>query len=142
MKLDDARALRAIRRHAADEAAQQAAHADAQHADASDAVVAFRTDMGDEAMRAQGLGLSRALALWYRAAASRLQDLEASEVRRADEAVTARESLRSAAVEAERMDTVSEQLETRRRQELARRAQGELDEAALRRSRRFPYREI
>jgi hypothetical protein len=40
------------------------------------------------------------------------------------------------------MDTVSEQLEARRRQELARRAQGELDEAALRRARRFPYREI
>ncbi|MGH6915996.1 MAG: hypothetical protein ACREH3_20080, partial [Geminicoccales bacterium] len=133
MNIDDVKALRAIRRQAADEAAQRVAHADAQHADAHRALATFRIDMGDEAQRAQGLGLSRALALWYRAAAQRLHDLEASAVERADQAVTARESLRAAAIEAERLDTVSEQLEAKRRLERARQAQGDTDELALRR---------
>jgi hypothetical protein len=133
MNIDDVKALRAIRRHAADEAAQRAAHADAQHADADRALATFRIDMGDEARRAQGLGLSRALALWYRAAAKRLHDLEIFAVERADQASTARESLRSAAIEAERIDTVSEQLEAKRRAEIARQAQGDMDELALRR---------
>ncbi len=133
MNIDDVRALRAIRRHAADEAAQLAAQADAQHSDADRAVAVFRTDMGDEAQRAQGLGLSRTLALWYRAAATRLRDLEASATACADQATTARAALRAAAIEAERLDTVSEQLEARRRLELARQAQDEMDELTLRR---------
>jgi hypothetical protein len=91
----------------------------------------------------QGLGLSRALALWYRAAANRLHDLEASAVDRAHQAFTARESARSAAIEAERLDTVSDQLEARRRLEVARRAQDDMDELALRRrSGRAAYREL
>jgi hypothetical protein len=143
MNIDDVRALRAIRRRAADEAAQRLANADAQHADADRALATFRIDMGDEAQRAQGLGLSRALALWYRAAAKRLHDLEAMAVERAHQALDARESLRSAAIEAERLDTVSEQLEARRRVEVARQAQEDMDELALRRrSRRAGYREV
>ena len=143
MNIDDVKALRAIRRHAADEAAQRVVQADAQRADADHALATFRTDMGDEAQRAQGLGLSRALALWYRAAAKRLHDLEASAVERADQATTAREIPRSAAIEAERLDTVSEQLEARRRLEIARQAQGDMDELALRRrSRPAEYREV
>ena len=143
MNIDDVKALRAIRRQAADEAAQRAAHADAEHADADRALATFRIDMGDEAQRAQGLGLSRALALWYRAAAKRLHDLEASAIERADQATTARESLRAAAIEAERLDTVSEQLEAKRRLAMTRQAQGDMDELALRRrSRRSQYREV
>jgi hypothetical protein len=107
MNIDDVRALRAIRRRAADEAAQRLADADAQQADADRALATFRTDMGDEAQRAQGLGLSRALALWYRTAAKRLHELEATAVERAHQVLTARESLQSAAIEAERLDTVS-----------------------------------
>lgn len=133
MNIHDVKALRAIRRRAADEAAQGVVQADAQRADADHALATFRTDMGDEAQRAQALGLSRALALWYRAAAKRLHDLEASAVERAHQALTARESARSAAIEAERLDTVSEQLEAGRRLETARRAQDDMDELALRR---------
>jgi hypothetical protein len=141
MSIHDVKALRAIRRRAADEAAQGVVQADAQRADADHALATFRTDMGDEAQRAQGLGLSRALALWYRAAAKRLHDLEASAVERADQAITARESLRFAAIEAERIDTVSEQLEAKRRLEIARQVQSDMDEVALRRrSHRSPYR--
>jgi hypothetical protein len=141
MNIHDVKALRAIRRRAADEAAQGVVQADAQRADADHALATFRTDMGDEAQRAQGLGLSRALALWYRAAAKRLHDLEASAVERADQAITARESLRFAAIEAERIDTVSEQLEAKRRLAIARQVQSDMDELALRRrSRRSPYR--
>jgi hypothetical protein len=143
MNIDDVNALRAIRRQAADEAAQRVAHADAEHADADRALASFRIDMGDEAQRAQGLGLSRALALWYRAAAKRLHDLEAFALERADHATTARESLRAAAIEAERLDTVSEQLEANRRLEMTRQAQSDMDELALRRrSRRSQQREI
>jgi flagellar biosynthesis chaperone FliJ len=95
--------------------------------------------MGDEAQRAQGLGLSRALALWYRAAAKSLHDLEASAIERTDQAIAARESLRAAAIEAERLDTVSDQLDATRRRDMARQAQGAMDELALRRrSRRTP----
>ncbi|HEX5077961.1 MAG TPA: hypothetical protein VFV80_02345, partial [Geminicoccaceae bacterium] len=61
MNIDDVKALRAIRRHAADEAALRAAQADAQRADAHRTLATFRIDLGDEAQRAQGLGLSRAL---------------------------------------------------------------------------------
>jgi hypothetical protein len=143
MNIDDVKALRAIRRHAADEAAQRVIQADAQQADAHRALTTFRIDMGDEAQRAQGLGLSRTLALWYRAAAKHLHDLEASLVERADQAITARESLRAAAIEAERLDTVSEQLEVKRRAEMARQAQGDMDEVTLRRrSRRSQHREV
>jgi hypothetical protein len=138
MNIDDVKALRAIRRQAADEAAQQVVQADAQRAAADHALATFRLDMGDEAERAQGLGLSRVLALWYRAAANRLRDLEASAIERADQASTARESLRSAAIEAERLDTVSEQLEAKRRLETSRQAQGAMDELALRRRSRRP----
>jgi hypothetical protein len=138
MNIDDVRALRAIRRQAADEAAQRVADADAQHAEARSALATFRTGMRDEAQRAQGLGLSRALALWYRGAAKCLHDLEAFAIERSDQAVAARETLRSAAVEAERLDTVSEQLETKRRLEMARQAQGVMDELALRRRFRRP----
>jgi flagellar biosynthesis chaperone FliJ len=133
MNIDDVRTLRAIRRQAADEAAQRLAHADAQRADAHRALATFRVDMGDEAERAQKLGLSRALALWYGAAAKRLHDLEAFAIERAHQAITARESLRSAAIEAEQVDTVSEQLEAKRRLEIARQAQDDMDELALRR---------
>ena len=73
MNIDDVKALRAIRRHAADEAALRAADADAQRDSAHRALSTFRIDMGNEAHRAQGLGLSRALALWYHAAAKRLR---------------------------------------------------------------------
>lgn len=143
MNIHDVKALRAIRRRAADAAAQGVVQADAQRADADHALATFRTDMGDEAQRAQGLGLSRALALWYRAAAKRLHDLEASAVERAHQAFTARETHRFAAIEAERLDTVSEQLEARRRLEIARRAQDDMDELALRRrSRPAEYREV
>jgi hypothetical protein len=143
MNIDDVKALQAIRRHAADEAAQRVAQADAEQADARRALATFRSDMGKEARRAQALGLSRSLALWYRAAAKRLHDLEASLIERADQAVSARQSLRSAAIEAERLDTVSEQLEAKRRAEIARQAQGDLDELALRRrSRRSHDRDV
>jgi predicted sugar kinase len=143
MNIDDVRALRAIRRQAADEAAQRVADADAQQADAHRALATFRIDMGDEVQRAQGLGLSCALALWYGAAAKRLHDLEASAIERTHYATTARESLRSAAIEAERLDTVSEQLEGKRRLEIARKAQDDMDELALRRrSRRSDHREV
>jgi hypothetical protein len=68
---------------------------------------------------------------------------EASAVDRAHQAFTARESARSAAIEAERLDTVSDQLEARRRLEVARRAQDDMDELALRRrSGRAAYREL
>jgi hypothetical protein len=133
MNIDDVKALRAIRRRAADEAAQEVAQADAQRADADHALAAFRTRMGDEVRRAQGLGLSPVLALWYRAAAKRLHELERFAIERADQASTARESLRSAAIEAERIDTVSEQLEAERRAEIERQAQDDMDELALRR---------
>jgi hypothetical protein len=139
MNIDDVKALRAIRRQAADEAAQRVAYADAQRAEARRALATFRTDMGDEAQRAQGLGLSRALALWYRSAAKSLHDLEASAIERTDQAIAARESLRAAAIEAERLDTVSDQLDATRRRDMARQAQGAMDELALRRrSRRSP----
>jgi hypothetical protein len=138
MNIDDVKALRAIRRRAADEAAQEAVQADAQRADADHALATFRTRVVDEAQRAQGLGLSPILALWYRAAAKRLQELEMFAIERADQASTARESLRSAAIEAERIDTVSEQLEAERRAEIARQAQGDMDELALRRRSQDP----
>jgi hypothetical protein len=133
MNIHDVKALQAIRRRAADEAAQGVVQADAQRADADHALATFRIDMGDEAQRAQGLGLSQAVALWYRAAAKRLHDLEASAVERAHQAITARQFLRSAAIEAERLDTVSEQLEAKRRLDLARQVQNDMDEVALRR---------
>jgi hypothetical protein len=133
MNIDDVKALRAIRRRAADEAAQEAVQADAQRADADHALATFRTRVVDEVRRAQGLGLSPDLALWYRAAAKRLHELEIFAIERADQASTARESLRSAAIEAERIDTVSGQLEAERRAEIARQAQGDMDELALRR---------
>jgi flagellar biosynthesis chaperone FliJ len=133
MNIDDVKALLAIRRRAADEAAQEAVQADAQRADADHALATFRTRVVDEAQRAQGLGLSPVLALWYRAAAKRLHELEMFAIERANQASTARESLRSAAIEAERIDTVSEQLEAERRAEIERRAQGDMDELALRR---------
>ena len=143
MNIHDVRALRAIRRRAADEAAQGVVQADAQRADADHALASFRTDMGDEAQRAQGLLPTRTLAAWYRAAAKCLHELEACAVERADEATAAREALRSAALEAERLDTVSEQLEAKRRLEMARQVQSDMDELALRRrSRRFQYREV
>jgi hypothetical protein len=138
MNIDDVKALRAIRRRAADEAAQEVVQADAQRADADHALATFRTRVVDEAQRAQGLGLSPVLALWYRAAAKRLQELEMFAIERADQASTARESLRSAAIEAERIDTVSEQLEAERRAEIARQAQGDMDELALRRRSQDP----
>jgi flagellar biosynthesis chaperone FliJ len=133
MNIDDVKALLAIRRRAADEAAQEAVQADAQRADADHALATFRIRVVDEAQRAQGLGLSPVLALWYRAAAKRLHELEMFAIERANQANTARESLRSAAIEAERIDTVSEQLEAERRAEIERRAQGDMDELALRR---------
>jgi hypothetical protein len=133
MNIDDVKALRAIRRCAADDAAQEVAQADAQRADADHALATFRTRVVDEAQRAQGLGLSPVLALWYRAAAKRLHELERFAIERADQASTARESLRSAAIEAERIDTVSEQLEAERRAEIERQAQDDMDELALRR---------
>ncbi len=138
MNIDDVKALRAIRRRAADEAAQEVAQADAQRADADHALATFRTRMGDEVRRAQGLGLSPVLVTWYRAAAKRLHELEIFAIERADQASTARESLRSAAIEAERIDTVSEQLEAGRRAEIARQAQGDMDELALRRRSQDP----
>jgi hypothetical protein len=133
MKIDDVKALWAIRRHAADDAAQQLTEADAQRARADSTLVAFRAQVANEMQRAQGLGLSRTLALWYAAAARRLHDLEAMAVRRAGEAAVAREALRSAMTEAERIGTVSRQLETQRRIRIARLAQGQMDELALRR---------
>jgi hypothetical protein len=138
MNIDDVKALRAIRRRAADEAAQEMAQADAQRADADHALAVFRTCMGEEVRRAQGLGPSPVLATWYRAAAKRLHELEIFAVERADQASTARESLRSAAIEAERIDTVSEQREAKRRAEIARQAQGDTDELALRRRSQDP----
>jgi DNA-binding transcriptional regulator YdaS (Cro superfamily) len=138
MNIDDVKALQAIRRRAADEAAQEVAQADAQRADADHALATFRSRVGDETRRAQGLGLSPALALWYRAAAKRLHELEIFAIERADQASIARESLRSAAIEAERIDTVSEQLEAERRAEIARQAQGDMDELALRRRSQDP----
>jgi hypothetical protein len=138
MNIDDIKALRAIRRRAADEAAQEAVQADAQRADADHALATFRTHVVDEARRAQGLGLSPVLALWYRAAAKRLHELEMFAIERADQASIARESLRSAAIEAERIDTVSEQLEAERRTEIERQAQGDMDELALRRRSQDP----
>jgi hypothetical protein len=138
MNIDDVKALLAIRRRAADEAAQEAVQADAQRADADHALATFRTRVVDEAQRAQGLGLSPVLALWYRAAAKRLHELEMFAIERADQASTAWESLRSAAIEAERIDTVSEQLEAERRAEIERRAQGDMDELALRRRSQYP----
>jgi flagellar biosynthesis chaperone FliJ len=138
MNIDDVKALQTIRRRAADEAAQEVAQADAQRADADHALATFRTCLGDEVRRAQGLGLSPVLATWYRAAAKRLHELEIFAIERADQASTARESLRSAAIEAERIDTVSEQLEAKRRAEIARQAQGDMDELALRRRSRDP----
>jgi hypothetical protein len=138
MNIDDVKALQAIRRRAADEAAQEVAQADAQRADADHALATFRTRLGDEVRRAQGLGLSPVLATWYRAAAKRLHELEIFATERADQASTARESLRSAAIEAERIDTVSDQLEAQRRAEIARQAQGDMDELALRRRSRDP----
>jgi hypothetical protein len=138
MNIDDVKALLAIRRRAADEAAQEAVQADAQRADADHALATFRTRVVDEAQRAQGLGLSPVLALWYRAAAKRLHELEMLTIERADQASTAWESLRSAAIEAERIDTVSEQLEAERRAEIERRAQGDMDELALRRRSQYP----
>ena len=138
MNIDDVKALRAIRRRAADEAAQEVAQADAQRADADHALATFRTRVGDEVRRAQGLGLSPVLATWYRAAAKRLHELEILAIERADQASTARESLRSAAIDAERIDTVSEQLEAERRAEIARQAQGDMDELALRRRSQDP----
>jgi hypothetical protein len=133
MNIHDVKVLRAIRRCAADEAAQAVVQADAERADADHAVVSFRADMGDEAQRAQALLPTRALAVWYRAAAKSLHELEASAVERADQAIAAREALRSAAIEAERLDTVSEQLEAKRRVEMARQVQDDMDELALRR---------
>jgi hypothetical protein len=138
MNIDDVKVLQTIRRRAADEAAQEVAQADAQRADADHALATFRTRLGDEVRRAQGLGLSPVLATWYRAAAKRLHELEIFAIERADQASTARESLRSAAIEAERIDTVSEQLEAKRRAEIARQAQGDMDELALRRRSRDP----
>jgi hypothetical protein len=131
MNIDDVKVLQAIRRRAADEAAQEVAQADAQRADADHALATFRTRLGDEVRRAQGLGLSPVLATWYRAAAKRLHELEIFAIERADQASTARESLRFAAIEAERIDTVSDQLEAQRRAEIARQAQGDMDELAL-----------
>jgi hypothetical protein len=133
MKIDDVKALWAIRRHAADDAAQQLTEADAQRARADSTLVAFRAQVANEMQRAQGLGLSRTLALWYAAAARRLHDLEAMAVRRAGEAAVAREALRSTMTEAERIGTVSRQLETQRRIRIARLAQGQMDKLALRR---------
>ena len=133
MKIDDVKALWAIRRHAADDAAQQLTEADAQRAHADSTLVAFRAQVGDEVQRAQGLGLSRTLALWYEAAARRLHDLEAAAVRRAGQAAVAREALRTAMTEAERIGTVSHQLEAQRRIRIARLAQGQMDELGLRR---------
>lgn len=138
MNIDDVKALQTIRRRAADEAAHEVAQADAQRADADHALATFRTRLGDEVRRAQGLGLSPVLATWYRAAAKRLHELEIFAIERADQASTARESLRSAAIEAERIDTMSEQLEAKRRAEIARQAQGDMDELALRRRSRDP----
>jgi hypothetical protein len=138
MKIDDVRALWAVRRHAADDAAQQAAQADAQRADAERALARFRAHLGDEVQRAQGLGLSPSLALWYGAAAARLHDLETVAVVRAGQAAAARESLRVAMTEAERIGTVSEQLETQRRARIARHAQDRTDELGLRRQPRRP----
>lgn len=141
MNIHEIKALRAIRRRAADEAAQDVVQADAQRADADHALATFRTDIEDEAQR--GLSPSCALALWYRAAAKRLHDLETSAIACADQAITARETLRSAAIEAERLDTVSEQLEAERRLEITRQAQDHMDELALRgRRRRRWYGEV
>jgi hypothetical protein len=131
MKIDDVKALWAIRRHAADAAAQELEQADAQRADADRALAEFQVRMGDEAQRAQGLGLSRSLALWYGAAARRLHDLQTACVSHADVAAAARDALRVAMTEAERIGTVSEQLERQRRIRTARQAQGKLDEAGL-----------
>jgi hypothetical protein len=138
MKIDDVRALWAIRRHAADDAAQQLVRADAQRADADRALADFRVQLGDEAQRAQGLKLSQSLALWYGAAARCLHDLEAVAMARADQAAAARESLRAAMTEAERIGTVSEQLERQRRAKVARHAQDHMDELGLRRRSRRP----
>jgi flagellar export protein FliJ len=133
VKIDDVKTLWAIRRHAADRAAQQLAQADAQRADAERRLAMFRAQVDDEAQRAHGLDLSQALAPWCRAAAGRLRDLETSAVAHTDQAAAARESLRAATTEAERLGTVSEQLETQRRIETARQAQARMDELGLRR---------
>ena len=138
MKIEDVRALWAVRRHAADDAAQQVAQADARRTDAERALARFRAHVGDEVQRAQGLGLSPSLALWYGAAATRLHDLETLAVERAGQAAAARESLSVAMTEAERVGTVSEQLETQRRARIARHAQDRTDELGLRRRPRPP----
>ena len=138
MKLDDVRALWAVRRHAADDVAKQVAQADARRADAERALATFRAHVGDEVQRAQGLGLSPPLALWYGAAATRLHDLETVAVERAGQAAAARGALREAMTEAERIGTVSEQLETQRRARIARHAQDRTDELGLRRQPRRP----
>jgi hypothetical protein len=138
MKIDDVKALWAIRRHAAADAAQQLAQADAKRANADRAIATFRSRVGDEAQRAQGLGLSQALTLWYGAAAERLHGLETVATERADQASAAKESLRVAMTEAERVGTVTEQLETQRRARIARRAQDHADELGLRRRARRP----
>jgi hypothetical protein len=130
MKINDVKTLWAVRRHAADEAAQQLARADAQRTDAERAVATFRAHVGDEVQRAQGLGLSETLALWYDTAGRRLHDLRAAAATSADGVAAARELLRIAMTEAERVGTVSEQLQARRRVQASRRAQGEMDEQA------------
>jgi hypothetical protein len=133
MKIDDVRALWAVRRHAADDAAQQAAQADAERAAAEQALATFRAHLGDEVQRAQGLALSLSLARWYGAAAAHLHALQSVAVARAGQAAQARESLRAAMTEAERIGTLTEQLETQRRARISRHAQERADELGLRR---------
>jgi hypothetical protein len=134
MKIDDVKALWAIRRHAADHAAQQLGQADARRVEAERTLATYRARVDDEARQVHDLDLSRALAPWYRAAAGRLRDLEASAAERTDQAAAARESLLAATTEAERIGTVAEQLETERRVETARQAQAQMDALGLRRS--------
>jgi hypothetical protein len=138
MKIDDVRALWAVRRYAADAAAQEAARADAERADAERALASFHAQVGEEARRAEGLALSPALALWYDAAVNRLLDLATVALERAGQAAAAHESLRAAITETERMGTLTEQLETQRRARIGRRAQEGTDELGLRRRPRPP----
>jgi hypothetical protein len=133
VKIDDVKALWAIRRHAADHAAQQLAQADARRIEAERTLATYRAQVDDEARDAQDLDLSRALAPWCRAAAGRLRDLEAAAAERTDQAAAARKSLLAATTEAERLGTVAEQLETERRIETARQAQARMDALGLRR---------
>lgn len=135
MRFKDICEIWRLKERAADVAAQDAAHAEAQRTAAERALSDYEGRIGQEVQEAQILGTFAPVALWYPAAEGRLRNLRSGVARTAAEAARAHQSLKVARLEAERLDALRDQLRSARRRAEVRREQKELDEMALRRRR-------